>query len=307
MRVGLSWDVDRFRDAPAGFSCVMAEIEQADQMGLHSVWLREGREHPADCPQPAIFLTYAARRTRSVQLRIAGRRVARALPAHVAEEVAVLDTFSRGRAGIAFAAATAQGVPVRHVHELIEFVSAAWAMDEFRYRGRHVRFPAHTPQDAPRGASAPENEGDYVPQWEWGPATPDFLAVTPKPYAARTPLHVEIEDDETLEWAARSGVSPMLGAEVPTALAVERLARYREVAEKAGRARREVEPVLERRIALDGRGDERTLGGSPREVLNAIRDLRGRASISHFVWRRGAALPMDLYRFASEVQVLLQA
>ena len=118
---------------------------------------------------------------------------------------------------------------------------------------------------------------------------------------------MEIDDDETLEWAARCGVSPMLTADVATAVAVERLARYREVAEKAGRARREVEPVLERRIALDGEGDERTLGGSPRDVLDAIRDLRGRTGISHFVWRRGAAVPMDLYRFASEVQVLLQA
>jgi alkanesulfonate monooxygenase SsuD/methylene tetrahydromethanopterin reductase-like flavin-dependent oxidoreductase (luciferase family) len=300
-------DVDRFRDAAEGFSSVLAEIEQADQMGFHSVWLREGREHAADCPQPAIFLTFAARRTRNVQLRIAGRRVARALPAHVAEEVAVLDTFSRGRAGIAFAPAAAQGVPPGHVHELVDFVSSAWAADEIRYRGEHVRFPAHTPDDAPAGASSPEVEGPYLPQWEWGAATPDFLAITPKPYASRTPLHLEIDDDQTLEWAARSGISPMLGADVETAVAVERLARYREVAEKAGRAPREVEPVLERRIALDADGDERTLGGSPRDVLNAIRDLRGSTRISHFVWRRGIAAPMDLYRFASEVQVLLQA
>ena len=39
---------------------------------------------------------------------------------------------------------------------------------------------------------------------------------------------------------------------MPTQAAVERLARYREVADKAGRSRREVEAVLERRINLDG-------------------------------------------------------
>jgi hypothetical protein len=41
--------------------------------------------------------------------------------------------------------------------------------------------------------------------------------------------------------------------------------------------------------------------------LNAIRELRGRTAISHFVWRRNGATPMDLYRFASEIQLLLQA
>jgi alkanesulfonate monooxygenase SsuD/methylene tetrahydromethanopterin reductase-like flavin-dependent oxidoreductase (luciferase family) len=146
-----------------------------------------------------------------------------------------------------------------------------------------------------------------VPQWDWGSETPDFLSITPKPYVPHTPLNVEIDDDETLEWAAQHGISPMAGADMPTAEAVEKLVRYREVADKAGRSTREVEAVLERRIALDGEADERTLGGTPREVLNAIRSLRGKTGISHFVWRRSGATPMDLYRFTSEVQVLLQA
>ena len=120
-------------------------------------------------------------------------------------------------------------------------------------------------------------------------------------------MNVEIDDDETLEWAARNGISPMVGADMPTAEASRRLAHYREVANEAGRAPREVEAVLERRIALDAEGDETTLGGSPRDLLNAIRELRGRTAISHFVWRRNGTTAMDLYRFASEVQLLLQA
>jgi hypothetical protein len=99
----------------------------------------------------------------------------------------------------------------------------------------------------------------------------------------------------------------MLGADMPTARAVAKLVRYRELADAAGRSRREVEAVLERRIALDGEADERSLGGGTRDILNAIRELRGKTSISHFVWRRNGATPMDLYRFASEIQVLLQA
>jgi len=307
VRCGLSWDIDRFDDAAAGWREILAEAEAADAMGFHSFWIHEGREQAADCSAPSIFLSYLAKKTKTGQLRIAGRRVTRALPPHIAEEVAVLDTFSRGRAGIAFAPASRQGVAPGHVHEMIDFVSSSWAADELRYRGEHIRFPAHTPDDAPQGASVPESEGAYAPQWEWGPHTPDFLSITPKPYVPHTPVHVEIDDDETLEWAARQGISPMVGADMPTAEAVERLARYRALADAAGRARREVEAVLERRIVLDGEVDERNLGGAPREVLDSIRDLRGKTGISHFVWRRGASAPMDLYRFASEVQVLLQA
>ncbi len=309
MRVGLSWDLDGFDDSSPGWPEIISEVAQADRMGFHSFWIHEGREGAADCPAPSVFLTFLSKKTQSGQLRIAGRRVTRALPAHISEEVAVLDTFSRGRAGLAFAPASRQGVAPGHVHEMIDFVASSWAADEIRYRGEYIRFPAHTPDDAPTGASVPgvEVDGDYLPQWDWGPETPDFLSITPKPYVPHTPLHVEIDDDETLEWAAQQGISPMVAADMPTAEAVERLARYRELADEAGRSRREVEAVLERRIALDGETDERTLGGSPRDILNAIRGLRAKTGISHFVWRRTGATPMDLYRFTSEVQVLLQA
>ena len=307
MRLGISWDTNRFDDAASGWQEILSEAEQADKLGFHSVWIGEGRESAADISAPSIFLTYLARLTNNVQLRISGRRVTHALPAHIAEEVAVLDTFSRGRAGIAFARASAQGVPSAHVHEMIDFVTTAFASDELRYRGDHIRFPAHTPDDAPKGASVPESEGPYLAQWDWGPETPDFLAITPKPYVPHTPVAVEIADDETLDWAAKNGISPMIGAEVTTDEAADRLARYRKTADAAGRARREVEAVLERRIALDGDSDAHTLGGSPRDILNAIRELRGRTGISHFVWRRNGAVPMDLYRFASEIEMLLQA
>lgn len=307
MRLGLSWDLDRYEDVTTAWQEIISEVAQADQMGFQSFWIHEGREVAVDCPEPSVFLTYLSQKTKSGQLRIAGRRVNRALPVHIAEEVAVLDTFSRGRAGISFAPASRQGVAPGHVHELIDFVASSWTSDEIRYRGEHIRFPAHTPDDAPAGASTPEVEGDYTPQWDWGPETPDFLSITPKPYSTHTPVNVEIDDDQTLEWAAQHGISPMVGADMSTAEAIDRLARYREIADKAGRERREVEVVLERRIALDGDADERTLGGSPRDVLNAIRGLRGKTGISHFVWRRSGATPMDLYRFSSEVQVLLQA
>jgi alkanesulfonate monooxygenase SsuD/methylene tetrahydromethanopterin reductase-like flavin-dependent oxidoreductase (luciferase family) len=305
--VGLSWDSDVHASPGESWRLILAEIEQAEALGFDSVWLREGRELAADCGSPTLMLTYAAQRTRSLQLRSAGRRISGVNPVRLAEEIAVLDNFSRGRAGVAFAPAAAQSVAAGHVHEVIDFVTSAWSADELRYRGEHLRFPAHTGEEAPRGASEPEARSEYVPQWEWGPLEPDFLAVTPKPYASRPPVCVEIDDDETLDWAARSGVSPMLGPDLPTRQAIDRLARYRARADAAGRGRAEVEVVLERRLGLDGPADECRLGGGARALVVAIRELRAKACVSHFVWRRRGAESLDLYRFASEVQTLLQA
>jgi alkanesulfonate monooxygenase SsuD/methylene tetrahydromethanopterin reductase-like flavin-dependent oxidoreductase (luciferase family) len=307
MRVGLSWDLGGDRSAVEAWPPLLEEIAQAEKLGYDSVWVSEERAGRAGCPSPTLFLTFVARRTKSIQLRSAARRVARANPVRVAEEVAVLDSFSRGRAGIAFAGAGRQGVPAGRVHEAIELLVSAWAADEFRYRGEFVRFPAHTGDEAPLGASEPEARADYKPQWEWGPIMPDFLAITPKPYVTRPPVHVEIDDDETLEWAARFGVSPVVGADVPTEQAVARLARYRKAADAAGRRRDEVEPVLERRIAVDGASDAQTLGGGSHELVCAIRDIRASAFISHLVWRRGGDDDGHLFRFASEIQPLLQS
>jgi alkanesulfonate monooxygenase SsuD/methylene tetrahydromethanopterin reductase-like flavin-dependent oxidoreductase (luciferase family) len=307
VRVGLSWDLDPDRNAAEAWPPVLGEIVQADGLGYDSAWVPEGRAGAASCSSPTLFMTFAARRTKSIQLRSAARCVTRTNPVRIAEEVAVLDGFSRGRAGIAFAAAGRQGVPVGRVHETIEFLASAWTSDEFRYRGEFVRFPSHTDDEAPRGASEPDGGREYVPQWEWGPITPDFLAITPKPYATRPPVHVEIDDDETLEWAERNGVSPVMGAQVPTERAVARLARYRKAADAVGRGRGEVDAVLERRIAIDGESDAHALGGGSREIVRAIRDIRASTFFSHLVWRRSGNGDGDLLRFASEIQPLLQA
>lgn len=305
MRVGLSWDLEG-DDAAGAWKKVTQEATQADSMGYDSIWLSESRDGAAACPSPGLWLTYLARLTNTVQLR-ANRLVTHANPVRVAEEVAVLDLFSRGRAGLAFAAAAGQGVPADHVHETVEFVSHAWACDEFRYRGDFVRFPSHTPDDVPRGAGVREPGGTYVPQWNWGPETPDYLSITPKPYSTRPPVYVDISGDETLEWAASHGVSPLVPASTPTTEAIDRMKRYRVLADGAGRARGEVEPVIERRMVMDGEPDEATLGGGSDELVASLRELCAEASMTHLVWRRNSPADGDLFRFAREVQPLLQA
>lgn len=310
MRVGLSWEFDQSRPPADAWAAVIAEIEAADALGYDSAWVHESRGQAASCPAPSVFLTAASRRSENLQLRLAGRTVNHCHPVRLAEEVAVLDLYSRGRAGVAFAAAGRQGVSETHLHETIEFVRSAWSLAEFRFNGEHIRFPAHTPAGVPPGASEPPPAEDYLPQWEWGPATPDYLAITPKPFTSRPPVFVEITDESTLSWAARHGVSPFIPAEVPHERALALLATYRQQLTAAGRAHTEVEPVLERYIDPGAPGDPVVLGGSTRELVVRLRAARIRAGVSHLVWRRTPAQAGNrdqLSQFQSEVQLLLMA
>lgn len=309
MRLGVSWDIDAGEDPRSAWRSIMTELTTADGLGIDSAWVEEGREHDAACSAPAAFLAFAARRTSSIQLRVAGRRLAGTNVVRVAEEMAVVDTFARGRAGLGVASPRREAADAPVVIERIDFLLAAWSSDELRYRGTSFRFPASTADDAPAGASHPAPGNGHRPQWEWGPATPPFLAVTPKPYAPRPPVYVEIDDPAVLEWAAATGVSPYVGPDVPTGTALELLRAYRERAGRAGRKPYEVEPVIERRIDPEGEGDGQTVGGSPGDIVSVIRDLRVKAGVAHVVWRRTTeqrGRVAQLSTYASEIQPLCQ-
>ena len=97
MRVGLSWEIRG--ETPAGplWAGVIAAIKEADALGFESAWVAETHDCAAACTQPAVFLTYAARLTRSIHLRALGRTVKGEIPVRLVEEVALLDLFSHGR------------------------------------------------------------------------------------------------------------------------------------------------------------------------------------------------------------------
>jgi alkanesulfonate monooxygenase SsuD/methylene tetrahydromethanopterin reductase-like flavin-dependent oxidoreductase (luciferase family) len=306
MRVGLSWTLDPALPTGAAWDHLVDEAVAADTFGYDSVWVHEDRSAPHGVSSPSILLTFLSRRCRNVAL-IGHRLVTHVNPVRLAEEIGVLDVFSRGRAGLSFAAARGQGVDAEVVHETVDFVTSAWALDEFAYRGRHLRFPTHTPDDAPLGASTAPRGGRYVPQWERGPAMPDHLAITPKPVSPRPPVHVEITDDDTLVWAAEHGVSPLLPATVPHVEVVDRLEQYHARAAAVGRLRREVDVAVERRIVVGGDTDDVAFGGRPDTLVDELRDLAAAGGITHLVWQRHGPADGDLFQFASQVQLLLQA
>ena len=151
MRVGLSLEIRG--EAPAGplWAGVIGAIKEADALGFESAWVAETHDCGAACTQPTVFLTYVARVTRSIHLRALARSVKGEIPVRLAEEVALLDLFSHGRGGIAYASGRSQSIAPQAVHETIEFARAAWMTNESRYHCDHVRFPAHTPDSAPHG------------------------------------------------------------------------------------------------------------------------------------------------------------
>ena len=309
MKVGLSWDPSGAASAARAWGDIVDDMTRADALGFDSAWLAEGRTSASSCAQPSIFLAFAARRTKSIHLRPLHRRALGEHPVRLAEEIALLDHFSHGRAGIAFAAASAQRTDVELVHETIEFVRTAWVTNEFRFRGNYFRFPEQMNATVSAGASFPAWQGHYVPQWKWGAAksTADFLAVTPKPLAVHVPVYVAIDDDATLECAARRGISPYVSVGSTTDEAKRRLAKYRLLADDAGRKSHEVDAVIERHVAIDGPTDSYTFGGSTHDIACAIREFAAVTRVGHFVWRYRGHRPADMERFANEVQVRLQA
>jgi alkanesulfonate monooxygenase SsuD/methylene tetrahydromethanopterin reductase-like flavin-dependent oxidoreductase (luciferase family) len=118
---------------------------------------------------------------------------------------------------------------------------------------------------------------------------------------------VDISDDDTLAWAAAQGISPLVPAATPTEAAVERLQRYRHLADAAGRRRTEVEPALERHIVVGGASDATTVGGTPDELIDQLRDLGAAGGVTHLIWNRRSPRDGDLFGFASQVQLMLQA
>lgn len=297
MRVGLSWELDPGLPLAEQWPALLAEACAADRMGFDSIWIDEswGGSGAGTACSPTIMLSYLARRTKTVRL-CAIRRPPAVAVVRMAEELAVLDQFSRGRAGIAFAGDQESGW-----RERVEFTLAAMRPGAFRYRGDDFTFPAGLEDPVPNGFSRPSPEGTYTPQWEMGPAVPEFLAVTPKPFASQVPAWIEGGDADSL-------AAPLMRAACSETEAIEVVSGY---LEQGGQG----EPAIERWIEF-GPGDSPAGGGAPviagkaEDLVIRLRDLAAATGAQHLVWHRRPDAKQgvtDLLRFASEIQPMLQA
>lgn len=121
----------------AGWRRLLESAEQAEALGLHSVWVPEMHFRPGAMASPLLALSAVAARTRRVRLGTTSLLLPIHSPLRIAGEVAVLDALSGGRVelglGRGFAAAMLQtfGVTAQdkrdRFDDALDAILAAWA------------------------------------------------------------------------------------------------------------------------------------------------------------------------------------
>lgn len=90
---------------PDRYAGILRTAELADELGFEAVWLPERHFHPFGglFPNPAVLAAAIAVRTRRIAIRAGSVVVPLHHPARIAEEWALVDALSNGRAGLSLA------------------------------------------------------------------------------------------------------------------------------------------------------------------------------------------------------------
>jgi alkanesulfonate monooxygenase SsuD/methylene tetrahydromethanopterin reductase-like flavin-dependent oxidoreductase (luciferase family) len=144
------------------YAAAIGMAEWADGLGFDTIYFAE--HHGAEdghCPAPIVQAASVASRTRRAELRISALLAPLRHPVQMAEELAVLDIISGGRAaatlGLGYRAAefAMYGVPaagrVGRVSAAVEIFRQAWTGEPFRYQGAEALVrPRPVRPDGPR-------------------------------------------------------------------------------------------------------------------------------------------------------------
>lgn len=138
----------------------LAEVDLAEEHGLHSVWVTE--HHGAtfgSIGSPSVYAAAVAQRTHRLRIGYAVAVVPLHHPLRLAEEIAWVDHLSGGRllvgvgAGFSEAEFAALGAPLVERHERLEeglaILRGALAHDVFAYEGKFWRVPPFTLRPRP--------------------------------------------------------------------------------------------------------------------------------------------------------------
>ena len=106
MRFGVYYFAQAQGDDAEKYRFVLDSVELADRLGFASAWVPERHFHEFGgiYPNPATLAAALAARTERIALRAGSVVAPLHHPARIAEEWAMVDNISRGRAGISFAA-----------------------------------------------------------------------------------------------------------------------------------------------------------------------------------------------------------
>ena len=189
----------------------------AEQLGFEAMWLGEHHFGPygvGDIPNPILLGADLAARTSRIRIGQMANIAPWWHPIRLAEDIAILDNLSGGRADVGFG----RGVwpyegPQFHPHadprrdrenrelfaETIEIVRKIWADEYFSHEGPNYRFPVDdTVFSHPRYPPNPAwQDGDRVTK----------LRVTPRPrQQPHPPLWMTVSSDNSVATAAELGL-----------------------------------------------------------------------------------------------------
>jgi alkanesulfonate monooxygenase SsuD/methylene tetrahydromethanopterin reductase-like flavin-dependent oxidoreductase (luciferase family) len=208
---GAQKTADRYRE-------LIDEAAEADRLGFDTVWLAEVHFAPrfSTMPAPMMLLAAIAERTRRLRLGLAVNLLPLHHPMRLAEETAMLDVISGGRAEFGAGRGAfplnyrGYGVSIDEsrglFEEALEFVQRAWTEERVTFHGKHFQA--------------------------------DGIEVIPKPIQRpHPPIRLAANSVDTFEFAGRNGYRIFAGGPVnPIPILNDRLEVYRRALAAAGRS-----------------------------------------------------------------------
>jgi alkanesulfonate monooxygenase SsuD/methylene tetrahydromethanopterin reductase-like flavin-dependent oxidoreductase (luciferase family) len=161
----VTYHVEAERETPSAsvYREVGRQIELADRLGIAHAWFAEhhGHAHIGHCPHPLAYASYLAGRTERIGLGAAVVCVNLHHPVLVAEQIAMLDVLSDGRASVGLgsgstasefalygAADLAPDARRARFVEILDLMERVWTGEPFEWRSEH--FQVSSPGCLPR-------------------------------------------------------------------------------------------------------------------------------------------------------------
>ncbi len=267
-------------DAADLYGQIMEQVELGDYLGFDSALIGESHFEKGDLTGSVVDLLGAlAGSTRFIRLGSAGKALALQHPANAAEDFAVIDLLSNGRAilgagvGDSKSAYDAFSVPFEERRErfaeALDFIRKAWTSDAFSYGGKFTRFPKKTPVNAAEPFTPEPYEKPFRLQWQRAGLEPKYLAVTPRPVQIpHPPIWLEAVEgvDTTIAAENGYGILPRPGASDTEVIALYH--SYGEAMARCGRTLAEVErPVIRNVFCAETREEAIAIAGAPMLAL----------------------------------------
>lgn len=292
MRTGLLFNTVLTGDQTVSdlYTEILEQAQIADDVGYDSLWVGEAHFQDNEAsPQPQALAAAIASVTSAVRVGTASKAITLDNPIRVAEDFAVLDLQSNGRAVLG-AGAGSDAAAFKHYgvsfddreerfREYLDIIVKSWTCDGFSYAGKFYRIPSYAKPDS---SGNPFSREPYAPpqtpQWLRAGTKVAHLPLTPKPVQLpHPPVWVESGSDALIDFAGKAGFTYLPSFLESTATLKARVARYRRALEAAGRAAHEVEwPAVRVCFVAETSAEARRAAEGPLQALFAHYAKSGR-------------------------------